>query len=140
MGYSLSKIKYLSAITMIILVSFLPNAYAVIYSYQSISGFVVGGEPGDSYTGSPYAVSVSISKADLYQRLIDDIWIYVEPYYVKVMIFVNGDLKWQGYLAAGGSSPTITADYGDVLIVVKAPFSSSNYGVDYKGTITWIYS
>ena len=125
---------------MILLIGFIPSAYSVIYSYQSISGFVVGGEPGDSYTGSPYAVSVSISKADLYQRLFDGIWVYVEPYYVKVMIFVDGNLEWQGYLAAGGSSPTITANYGDVLIVIKAPFSSSDYAVYYEGEITWIYT
>ena len=120
-------------------------SYAVeiqaIHVSQPISGFVKGGKPGDSYSSTgAYTVSVKINKADLYEYdPFWGLWFYVEPYYVHVKIFVNGSLKWEGDLAAGGRSPTITVNGGEALIVIKAPFSDPNYGVDYEGVIYWTY-
>jgi hypothetical protein len=123
---------------------FVPRSYGfeiqTIYSLQNISGFVRG--PGDSYSQTEaYAVSVEIDIADLYDYdSFWGLWVYVGPYYVHVKIFVDGNLKWEGDLAAGGSSPAITVYGGTALIIIEAPFSDSGSGVYYKGVIDWIYT
>jgi len=109
--------------------------------YQSISGFIKGGDSGVPYTDYPYAVKVSISTADLYYYDPNlGMWIRIGDYYVNVKIFVGGSLKWQGDLAAGGSSPTITANYEKVLVVIEVTFNNPDKRVYYTGTITWTYN
>ena len=111
----------------------------IIRDSEYISGRVIGGEPGDAYQDYPYAVSVKITSANTHKK-IGVIWVYQGPYYVNVKIFIGGNIAWEGELAAGGSSPTITANYKSALVIIEAPFTSSNYSVVYEGYITWIYN